>query len=216
MSENSTPVNAALFQYVAEHTVPEDDFLRGLKKAAAEAELPRVWIAPEQGSFLQLLLRLARAREVVEVGTLAGYSAIWMARALPEGGHMRTIEVSSKHADFAERQIAVSDVADKIRIHRGAAKDILPKFKADSADAFFIDADKPNYVLYLRHALRIVRRGGLIMADNAFAFGEVLRGGAVNREVEAVRVFNEAVAHETALHSIIVPVGDGLMVALKL
>ncbi len=216
MSENSTPVNQALFQYVAAHTVPEDDFLRSLKKAAAEAQLPRIWIAAEQGSFIQLLLRLAGAREVVEVGTLAGYSAIWMARALPEGGHVRTVEVSGKHADFAEKHIAASDVAGKVKVHRGAAKDILPKFTTDSADAFFIDADKPNYFLYLRQALRIVRRGGLIMADNAFAFGEVLDGHTSNREVEAVRKFNDTVAHDPALHSIIVPVGDGLMVALKL
>ncbi len=216
MSENSTPVTPSLFDYVAAHTVPEDDFLRTLKRAAIAAGLPRIWIAPEQGSLLQLLLRIARAREVVEVGTLAGYSAIWMARALPEDGRVQTIEVSSKHADFAERHVAASDVARKIKIYRGAAKDLLPKFQSDSADAFFIDADKANYLLYFKQAMRIVRRGGLIMADNAFAFGEVLSRNGADPEVKAVRSFNETVAHNPALHSLIVPIGDGLMVSVKL
>lgn len=216
MSRNSTPVNAELFDYVAAHTVPEDAFLRGLKHAAAKAGLPGIWIAPEQGSFLQLMLRIIRAREVVEVGTLAGYSAVWMARALPDDGRLCTIEVSSKHADFAERHIAASDVAGKIQIRRGDARNLLPKFKPGSADAFFIDADKANYILYLEEAIRIVRRGGLIMADNAFAMGNVLKRNGDGQEADAIRAFNEKVAREAALHSIIVPIGDGLMVSYKL
>ncbi|MBM3791207.1 MAG: SAM-dependent methyltransferase, partial [Acidobacteria bacterium] len=148
--------------------------------------------------------------------TLAGYSAIWMARALPAGGRVRSIEISGKHADFAERWIARSDVAGRILVHRGAGKDILPKLPADSADASFLDADKANYPLYLRESLRIVRRGGLVMVDNAFAFGQLLEERPSRADVEAVRAFNEAMAGEKALHSVIVPVGDGLWVGVKL
>ncbi|MBZ5496099.1 MAG: O-methyltransferase [Acidobacteriia bacterium] len=203
-------------RYIAEHTVAEDDFLRTLKREAIAAGLPPIWIASEQGSLMQILLRLIGAREVIEVGTLAGYSAIWMARALPAGGHVHTIEISGKHADFAERWVGKADVAEKIKIYRGAGKDVLPKFKAGSADAIFIDADKPGYPLYLRHGLRLVRAGGLIMADNAFAFGELFENNPEREEVDAIRAFNEIMAHEAGLQSLIVPIGDGLWVAVRL
>jgi caffeoyl-CoA O-methyltransferase len=165
---------------------------------------------------MQILLRLTGAREVIEIGTLAGYSAIWMARALPDGGVVHTIEVSGKHADFAQRWVHSSDVADKIKVYRGRGLDILPRFGDNSADAAFLDADKENYQEYLKQALRIVRQGGLIMVDNAFAFGELLAEHPTRRDVEAVRGFNERIAKEAMLHSVIVPIGDGLWIGVKL
>jgi predicted O-methyltransferase YrrM len=213
MSETSTPATAAHYRYLAERTVQEDDFLRDLKSAARREGIPPIWIAPEQGSFMRLVLKIARAREVVEVGTLAGYSAIWMARALPPGGHVRTIEISEEHADFAERWISQSNVAERIRVFRGAGRDVLPDFAADSADAAFIDADKSGYPLFLRECLRIVRKGGIIMADNAFGFGRLF--GTADEGVAAIRAFNEIMAKEPALQSIIVPIGDGLWVGMK-
>jgi predicted O-methyltransferase YrrM len=214
MSEISTPATVAHFHYVAARTVQEDDFLRDLKAEARRQGIPPIWIAPEQGSFMQLVLKIVRAREVIEVGTLAGYSAIWMARALPADGHVRTIEISGAHADFAERWIARSDAAERIRVFRGAGKNILPGFATDSADAAFIDADKSGYPLFLQESLRIVRRGGVIMADNAFGFGRLF--DAADEGASAMRAFNEIMAKETALQSIIVPIGDGLWVGLKL
>ena len=122
MSDVSTEVGNEHFRYIAERTTPEDEFLRDLKKAAAAAGIPSIWIAPEQASFMRILLKAARAREVVEVGTLAGYSAISMARALPADGHVRTIELDPKHAEFAERWIARSDVAGRVHVLRGAER----------------------------------------------------------------------------------------------
>ena len=135
MSDTSTLVSAEHFRYVAERTTREDEFLSNLKRAASAEGIPSIWIAPEQASFMQILLRLARAREVVEVGTLAGYSAIAMARALPPEGRVRTIELEKKHADFAERWVAKSEVAGRVQVHRGAGMDVLPGFASDSADA---------------------------------------------------------------------------------
>jgi len=215
MSETSTTVDAELFAYIAKHTQPEDQFLKDLKREAAAAGIPSIWIAPEQASFMQILLRASGAREVVEIGTLAGYSAIAMARALPENGRVRTIELNEKHAAFAEEWAKRSDVRGKIEVHRGGGMDVLPKFAADSADAAFLDADKSSYSLYLKECLRIVRRGGLIMVDNAFAFGELFAAVPRDKEVEAVRAFNEVMAAETALQGVIVPIGDGLWVAVK-
>jgi len=215
MSDVSTGIGAEHFRYIAEHTTAEDEFLRELKKAAAAAGIPSIWIAPEQASFMRILLKAARAREVVEVGTLAGYSAISMARALPVDGRVRTIELEPKHAEFAERWIARSDVAGRVEVLRGAGMDVLPKLAADSADAAFLDADKASYPRYLTECLRIVRKGGLIMVDNAFAFGQLFDPKATDREVPAVRAFNDHVVKVRELESVIVPLGDGLWVGVR-
>jgi predicted O-methyltransferase YrrM len=201
--------------YLTERTRAEDTFLRDLKREAAAAGIPSIWIAPAQASFIQILLTLGRARAVVEVGTLAGYSAIVMARALPRDGQVRTIELEPRHADFAERWIARSDVAGKVEVLRGAGLEVLPRLATDSADAAFLDADKANYPNYLKECLRIVRRGGLIMADNAFAFGELFADQPSDKEVAAMRRFNDLMAAEKSLDSIIVPFGDGLWVGVK-
>lgn len=214
MSGTSTQVTAEHFDYISKHTAREDSFLAELKTAATAEGIPSIWIAPEQASFIQILLRLARAERVVEVGTLAGYSAIVMARALPRGGRVDTIEVAPKHADFARRWIARSDVADRIEVHLGGGIDTLPSFEDHSADAAFLDADKASYPRYLEDCLRIVRPGGLIMADNAFAFGQLFDANASDREVPAMRAFNEVMAKENRLQSVIVPIGDGLWVGV--
>ena len=215
MSEVSTEIKSEHFRYIAEHTLPEDDFLKRLKQAALEAGIPAIWIAPEQASFMRILLKAARAREVIEVGTLAGYSAIAMARALPPDGRVRTIELEPKHAEFAERWIARSDVAGRVEVLRGAGMDVLKTFADDSADAAFLDADKASYPRYLAECLRIVRRGGLIMVDNALAFGQLLDPKATDREVPAVRAFNEHMAKVREVEGVIVPLGDGLWVAVR-
>ena len=215
MSEASSLVTAEHFRYIAERTAREDDFLAELKRAAIAEGIPAIWVAPEQASFMQILLRLARAREVVEVGTLAGYSAIAMARALPRDGRVRTIELEPKHADFAERWVAKSDVAGRVTVHRGAGMDVLPGFAEDSADAAFLDADKSSYPRYLAECLRIVRPGGLILVDNAFAFGELFAPAPSDREVGAVRAFNDHMAGVASLQSVIVPLGDGLWVGVR-
>src|SRR5438093_9046948 len=194
MSEQSSLVTDQHFRYIAERTTPEDSFLKDLKRAATAEGIPSIWIAPEQASFMQVLLQAAGAREVVEVGTLAGYSAITMARALPADGRVRTIELEAKHADFAERWVAKSDVAGRVQVHRGKGMDVLPGFAADSADAAFLDADKGSYPQYLTECLRVVRRGGLIMVDNAFAFGELFAETPSDREVGAIRAFNDLMA----------------------
>ena len=215
MSEESSVLSAEHFRYIAEHTRPEDEFLLALKDAARAEGIRPIWIAPEQASFMQILLRLAGAREVVEVGTLAGYSAIVMARALPDQGRVRTIELEPRHADFAERWIAKSDVAGRIEVHRGAGLDVLPRFESLSADAAFLDADKDSYPAYVRECLRILRPGGLVMADNALAFGQLLDEHPADREVPAIRAFNDLVARSPELEAVIVPLGDGVWVARK-
>jgi caffeoyl-CoA O-methyltransferase len=215
MSETSTVVTADHFRYLAERTTREDAFLKSLKAEATAEGIPPIWIAPEQASFMQILLRLAKAVDVVEVGTLAGYSAIVMARALPDEGSVKTIELNEKHADFAERWIARSDVSGRIDVLRGAGMDVLPRLPDDSADAAFLDADKESYPAYLSECLRIVRVGGLIMVDNAFAFGELFAKESTRADVAAMRAFNDHMARLAPVQSIIVPIGDGLWVGVR-
>ncbi len=214
MSSASDPVTAHHFAYIAERTVREDDFLHELKRAARAAGLPEIWIAPEQAAFLHILLRATGARDVVEVGTLAGYSAIWMARALPAGGRVRTIEFEPARAAFARSWIARSDVADKVEVLPGDARAVLRGIADASVDACFIDADKESYARYLHEAVRILRPGGLVLADNAFAFGRLF-DPAAEREVAAIRAFNDRTAARRDLRAVIVPLGDGCWMAVK-
>lgn len=215
MSASSTPVSSDLIRYLAERTRGEDDFLAQLKVAAEEAGIPPIWISPEQASFMQVLLKAAGAKSVVEVGTLAGYSAIVMARALPEDGEVLTVEVEPAHAAFAREWVDKSDVAGRVHVHLGPGVDVLPRFADNSADACFIDADKANYANYLEECIRIVRPGGLLLCDNAFAFGELLDESSTDESVKAIREFNEIVAAKPKVHGIIAPIGDGCWVCVN-
>ena len=215
MSDTTTLVTVEHVRYLAARTRQEDEFLRQLKTAAQAAGIPPIWIAPEQASFMQILLRLMRAREIVEVGTLAGYSAIAMARALGPQGRVRTIEIDPAHADFAEAWIRRSDVAGQVEVLRGNGANVLPELATHSADAAFLDADKPGYAFYLEQCLRIVRPGGVIMVDNAFAFGRLFDAKSEDPNVAAIRAFNDRLAGQTGLQGVIVPIGDGLWVCVK-
>ena len=215
MSTTSTLVTAEHFAYLAARTRPEPPDLARLRQAAADAGLPRIHIAWEQASFMQILLQLSGAKAVLEVGTLGGYSALAMARALPAGGVVHTVEHAPKHATFARAFLAGSEGGDRVTVHVGAGADVLPLFPDGSFDAMFLDADKGGYPLYLQHALRLLRKGGLFMADNAFAFGQLLDAKPTDREVGAVRAFNDLMAKEQGIHAVIVPLGDGCWVGVK-
>jgi predicted O-methyltransferase YrrM len=215
MSEESSIVTRQHFEYLAARTRQEDAFLRDLKAAAERAGIPAIHIAPEQASFVQILLRARGARDVVEVGTLAGYSAIAMARALPEDGRVTTIELEPRHAVFAREWIAKSDVAGRVAVVEGRAADVLAALADGSADAMFIDADKASYPRYLDEAMRILRPHGLVMVDNAFAFGQLFVEHPTDREVPGVKAFNDYIPRIDGLQSVIVPLGDGMWVGVR-
>lgn len=215
MSNDATPVDGRHFRYIQEHTRPEDAFLLALKADAKARGIPPIWIAPEQANFVQILLKAVHALSVLEVGTLAGYAAIQMARALPPGGRVVTIELDPVRADFAREWAGKpeSGVAGRVDVRTGSAGDVLATLGDGCFDAAFLDADKRNYPLYLQQARRLVRPGGLILVDNAFAFGQLFDENPTDPEAQAVRDFNEHMAAQTDLHGVIVPVGDGLWVA---
>jgi predicted O-methyltransferase YrrM len=216
VSGTSTVVTRAHFDYIAARTQAEDPYLLELKAAAHEEEIPAIWIAHEQARFLEILLRSSGASLVVEVGTLAGYSAICMARALGDGGKVITIEASSKHASFAEDWISRSDVAGRVEVRHGRGADLLPKIASCSVDAVFLDADKQSYILYMEEARRVLRDDGLLLVDNAFAFGNLLEDGCDDPSVLALREFNDALSADPDFDGVMVPLGDGVWVARRL
>lgn len=213
MSTTSTPVDESLFTFIAGTTIPEDGFLRDLRVAATAAGLPEIHIAPEQAAFLQIVLRASNARTVVEVGTLGGYSAIAMARGLPVDGRVITCEIDPHHAAFAREWVVRSDQRGKIEVRPGDAADTLRTLAPESADAIFLDADKPGYVTYLQHARRILRPGGVLLADNVLAGGDVANG--TGPTAVAMRAFLAAVKAAPELSSVIVPLGDGCLFGVK-
>lgn len=215
MSAEPTLVTARHMAYIAERCAGDDDFLVRLKQAAEAAGIPPIWIGPAQAAFQALLLRLHGARQVVEVGTLAGYAAVAMARALPADGRLRTIELDPAHAAFAREWIGRSDVAERVEVLEGSGRDVLATLEPASLDALFLDADKAGYVHYLERGLELLRPGGLLLADNAFAFGQLFDEEPTDPEAPAVIAFNEVLAACDELEAVLVPVGDGLWVARR-
>lgn len=184
--------------YFTDLLAPEDAALKTALAANAAAGLPAHDVSAPQGKMLALFVRMTGARRVLEIGTLGAYSTIWMARALPEGGRIDTIEFSAHHADVAAGNLEAAGVADKVTLHRGAALDVLPGLEGPF-DLIFIDADKPNNPHYLHWALKLSRPGTVIIGDN------VVRGGAVadpesqDPNVIGVRAFLKAIAEDPRL-----------------
>ena len=215
MSSESDVVTREHFRYIAERTSKDDEFLLELKRNAVAKGIPEIQISPEQASLMQILLKLHGSRRVVELGCLAGYSAIKMARALPEDGRVLSIEINADYARFAEDWIARSDVAAKITVLVGDGRQVMRGLEDRSADALFLDADKKGYAFYLAEGHRILAPGALIMVDNAFAFGELFSAEPRDQAVKVVREFNEVMAADPGVEAVIVPIGDGLWVGRK-
>lgn len=198
--------------YLAPLFWQEDDLLRSLLDDLA-ARGPTIQVGRDSARVLQLLVHLLRAERVLEIGTLFGYSAIWMARALPLGGRLDTIEVDPVHAEAATGWIARAGLDDRVRVVRGAALDVLPTLEGPY-DLAFIDAVKTEYLDYLDHCLRLVRPGGVIAADNVLWHGQVVDPTADDPNVRAIRDYNRRIATEPRLLSTILTIGDGLAVSV--
>ncbi|MCA8978244.1 MAG: O-methyltransferase [Planctomycetes bacterium] len=209
MSTTSTPVTAELFEFIRRSTIAQDLLLGDLRQAAREAGLPEIHIAPEQAAFLQITLAAMGAKTVVEIGTLGGYSAIAMARGLPADGRVITHEIEPAHAEFARRWIDRSDQKGKIEVRLGNAHETLPELADGSACAVFLDADKEGYPAYFEQAMRLLRPGGALFADNVLADGTIAAAGEDSPKLRGLRAFLDRAAAEPGLRGIIVPVGDG-------
>jgi caffeoyl-CoA O-methyltransferase len=203
-----------LEDYTASLFAPEDDVLRWIRAETEANDLPVINIRAYDGRVLQFLMTAITARTVVEIGTLAGYSAIWMGRALPPDGKLYTIEKSSKHAQIARASFQRAGLDKKIELREGAASDWLPKLSAQGPfDFVFIDADKEGYPDYLNWAVENLRLGGIVAAHNAFRHGAVL--APKTDEDRGMHDFNKLLASDPRLESMILAVGDGMAAGIK-
>jgi predicted O-methyltransferase YrrM len=165
---------AAVDRYITDLLVPSDPALNAALEGSAAAGLPTINVTPSQGMLLHVLARMQDARKILEIGTLGGYSTIWLARALSDGGRLITLEADPRHAEVARANIADAGLAEVVDVRLGPALESLPRLAADAPfDLFFIDADKQNNPEYFSWALRLSRPGSVIIVDN------VVRGGAV-------------------------------------
>lgn len=212
-----TPLNDRLVDYMTTLFPAEDACLAALRQEAAQAGLPEIQISPEQGAFIGVLLQAVGARKVIEVGTLGGYSAIVMARALPADGRVVTLEVDPLHAEFAREQIRKAGLEGKITVYTGAGIDLLERTLADTGpyDFAFIDADKESYVRYVDLLYPLMRPGGVIAGDNALAWGLVTDADTDRQDVRGIQEFNRHMADHPGIAAAIVPVGDGMCIGVK-
>jgi predicted O-methyltransferase YrrM len=208
--------------YIDSLLVCSDPLLEAALAASAEAGLPAINVAPNQGKLLHLLARLQGSRSILEIGTLGGYSTIWLARALPPGGRLITLEADPKHARVAAANIARAGLNAVVEIRLGQALDSLSRLETEGSgpfDLIFIDADKPGYPDYFVRALRLSRLGTLIVADNVVRQGAVADAASEDPRVQGVRRFNELLAAEPRVSATVIQtVGskgyDGLGIAL--
>ena len=214
----------AVDRYVDDLLVGHDAALEAALQASAQAGLPAINVAPSQGKLLNLLARVLGARAILEIGTLGGYSTIWLARALPADGRLVTLEIDATHAEVARANIAHAGLSQRVQLRLGPALDTLAQLAAERAGPFdltFIDADKPNIPAYFKWALQLSRPGSLIVVDNVVREGAVVDARSRDGAVQGVRKLNELIAGEprvaaTALQTVGSKGYDGFAVALVL
>jgi len=212
----------AVDKYLDETLTPRDSTLDDALAECAAADMPAIQVSSVQGKLLHLLARIMGARNILEIGTLGGYSTIWMARALPEGGRIITLEADPKHADVARKNFARAGVEGKVELRLGKALDTLPKVAADARgpfDMFFIDANKSNMPEYFEWSLKLARKGSVIIADNVVREGAVLDANSKDADIQGVRRFLEMVGKEkrvsgTALQTVSTKNYDGFALVL--
>jgi predicted O-methyltransferase YrrM len=213
---------AKVDHYITDLFIPSDSILEEALQASESAGLPSISVTPNQGKLLAILAQSIKSRSILEIGTLGGYSTIWLARALPPEGKLVTLEADPKHADVARMNIARASLEEIVEIRVGKALDTLPQLAQEGYGPFefvFIDADKQNNADYFEWALRLTRPGSMIIVDNVVRNGEVIDADNTDVNIQGVRHFNTVLATESrVITTSIQTVGskgyDGFAIAL--
>jgi predicted O-methyltransferase YrrM len=212
----------AVDQYITDLLVPSDPTLEAALQDSEKAGLPSIQVTANQGKLLWMLARVQGARSILEIGTLGGYSTIWLARALPRGGRLVTLEIDPKHAEVARRNVARAGLAEVVELIQGRALDTLPRMEAEGRgpfDLIFIDADKPALPDYFTWSLKLSRTGSVIIVDNVVRDGAVTDPASTDPNVQGVRRMNQLIAAErhvsaTTIQTVGSKGYDGFTVAL--
>ena len=220
MANRTLSLSDALHEYLVEHSVREPDILRRLRAETAKDSMSMMQISPEQGQFMQLLVRLMGARQCLEIGVFTGYSSLAVALALPSDGRITACDVSEQWTAIARKYWKEAGVAQKIQLHIAPALATLDKLIASGQvghfDFVFIDADKENYLNYYERSLVLARTGGLIAIDNTLWGGQVVDPASQSEDTQAIRRLNEKLRQDARVQISLLPIGDGLTLALKL
>jgi len=219
MSNQTISITDSIYKYLCENSLREDENLFSLRAHTYRMEQRNMQISPEQGQFMQLLIKLMGAKKTIEVGVFTGYSSLSVALALPENGKIIACDISTKYTDIAEKYWADAKVRKKINLKIGPAIDTLQKLidngLSNSFDFAFIDADKINYDNYYELCLKLLRPGGLIAVDNVLWSGDVVDERINDIDTESIRSLNKKLHSDSRVDISIVPIGDGLTLALK-
>jgi len=219
MSNQSIGLNTELYSYLLSMGLREPEILQQLREATEKEGMSIMRSAPEQGQFMALLLRLMGAKRVLEIGTYTGYATLWMALALPKDGKIISCDISQQWTALGRHYWAIADVEYKIELGLRPALDtlqaLLSNGEQESFDFAFIDADKINYQAYFEACLQLIRPGGLIMVDNVLWGGSVIDMANREESTEAIRAFNQRLSTDSRVEINMLPIADGITLALK-
>jgi len=220
MAKKTLALTRALHAYLVAHSVREPEILHRLRTETAQDSMSMMQISPEQGQFMQLLVKLMGAKNCLEIGVFTGYSSLAVALALPADGRILACDVSEKWTAIARKYWREAGVADKIDLRIAPAlatlDTLIASGGAGSMDFAFIDADKINYPNYYERAFTLLRSGGLVAIDNTLWGGQVADKKSNSPDTQAIRLFNEQLRSDARIHVSMLPIGDGLSLALKL
>ncbi|MBE2226912.1 MAG: O-methyltransferase [Ignavibacteria bacterium] len=203
------PLTEELYNYITDTFIHEDELLKQIVIDTEAKNIPLIQVSPETGKLLGMFIKMIGAKHVLEIGTLTGYSTIWMARALPDEGSVTTLELTRAHADEALNNYKKAGLDGKIELILGKALDSLDTLSGRSFDLVFIDADKENCVNYFNKVINMVRPGGLIITDNTLRRGEVIDPNP-GPGAQGIIAYNKLAANDSRVESLLVPIDDGI------
>jgi caffeoyl-CoA O-methyltransferase len=219
MSNKTINLSNELHNYLLSVTLREEPVLKKLRDETAKMEKRNMQISPEQGQFMQLLVRLIQARNIIEIGVFTGYSALSMALAMPPGGRLIACDLSQEWTNIGKKYWKEAGVSDRIDLRLAPALETLEvlsmDWKAGHFDLAFIDADKENYALYYEHCLKLLRPNGLILFDNTLWDGKVADPQCNDSETRAIRDLNQKLHRDERVDISLIPIGDGLTLVRK-
>jgi len=220
MSNRTLAISESIYQYLCDHSLREDPILKELRDHTYDMEERAMQIAPEQGQFMQMLIKLIGAKNTIEVGVFTGYSSLAIALALPEDGRIVACDVNPQYTSVAEKFWVSAGVREKIDLRIGPARDTLSELISDDGlantfDFAFIDADKINYDHYYELCLELIRPGGLITVDNVLWGGATADDSINDTDTTSIRSLNDKLHRDERIDLSLVPIGDGLTLAMK-
>jgi len=207
------PLTEELYKYITDTFIHEDELLKQIVADTEAKNIPLIQVSPETGKLLGMFIKMIGARYILEIGTLTGYSTIWMARALPPDGKVTTLELTKAHADEALSNFKKAGLESRVELVLGKALESLDALAGRSFDMVFIDADKENCVNYFNKVINLVRPGGMIITDNTLRRGEVIDPNP-GPGAKGIIAYNKLVAGDSRVESLLVPIDDGITISL--